>query len=148
MASTRNDDAQNEDPTNKIEPLDPPLPSPSSSHEAEELEDDHDQHDTEKGHASPDKPDAQRPELSRVVSKPFSLRKVPLSRRNGWLGRLSLLYEAEEPKGYPRSIKWFITFEIALAAIAAPMGSAIILRMLFSEPRCLPLTDTMTAKPH
>lgn len=73
----------------------------------------------------------QRPELARTISASSALVavvKVPTSERAGLLARLSLLYEAEEPKHYPRNIKWFITFEIALAAVAAPMGSSIILR--------------------
>lgn len=63
-----------------------------------------------------------------VQSRPISLRKIPTAQRSGLFARLSLLYEAEDPKGYPRKIKWFITFNIALAAVAAPMGSSIILR--------------------
>ena len=54
--------------------------------------------------------------------------KVPRSQRRGLFGRFSLLAEITEPKHYPRSVKWWITFIIAMAAIAAPMGSAIILR--------------------
>ena len=54
--------------------------------------------------------------------------KVPRSRRRGLFGRFTLLAEVEEPKHYARSTKWFITFNIALAALAAPLGSAIIFR--------------------
>ena len=54
--------------------------------------------------------------------------KVPKARRRGLFARFSILAEVEEPKHYPRRTKWFITFIIALAAIAAPLGSAIILR--------------------
>ena len=55
--------------------------------------------------------------------------KVPRSQRRGLFGRFSILAEVEEPKHYPRKVKWYITFVVALAAMAAPLGSAIIFRM-------------------
>ena len=55
--------------------------------------------------------------------------KVPRSQRRGLFGRFTVLAEVEEPKHYSRRTKWYITFVVALAAIAAPMGSAIIFRM-------------------
>ena len=72
-----------------------------------------------------------RADLGRAIythSDAPSCRKLPLKNRAGLFARLSFLYEAEEPKLYPRSVKWYITFIIALAGLAAPMGSAIILR--------------------
>lgn len=54
--------------------------------------------------------------------------KVPRSQRRGLFGQFTLLAEVEDPKHYPRRTKWWITFIIALAAVAAPMGSAIIFR--------------------
>ena len=54
--------------------------------------------------------------------------KVPHSKRRGLFGRFTIVAEVEEPKHYPRRTKWFITFVIALAAVAAPLGSAIIFR--------------------
>ena len=54
--------------------------------------------------------------------------KVPRSQRRGLFGRFSLLAEITEPKHYSRGIKWWITFIVASAALAAPMGGAIILR--------------------
>ena len=60
--------------------------------------------------------------------------KVPRSERRGLLGRFALLAEITEPKHYPRSTKWWITFIVASAAIAAPMGSAIILRKTWLPP--------------
>ncbi len=54
--------------------------------------------------------------------------KIPRSQRRGLFGRFTLVAEVEEPKHYPRRTKWFITFNIALAAVAAPLGSAIIFR--------------------
>lgn len=128
----------------KIEPLDPPWPSPHDDRDhiqAEYTQEEHeeDQAETEppeEAHSgrSSDEPEANRLDLSRTVSaqsRPISLRKVPTSQRCGLCPRLSILYEADDPKGYPRKIKWFITFNIALAAVAAPMGSSIILREHF-----------------
>lgn len=54
--------------------------------------------------------------------------KVPRAKRRGLFARFTILAEVEEPKHYPRGTKWFITFIVALAAIAAPLGSTIILR--------------------
>lgn len=54
--------------------------------------------------------------------------KVPRSQRRGLFGRFTIVAEVEEPKHYSRRTKWYITFVVALAAVAAPMGSAIIFR--------------------
>ena len=62
---------------------------------------------------------------SSIVQAPV---KVPRSERRGLFGRFSILAEVEEPHHYSRRIKWYITFVIAMAAVAAPLGSAIILR--------------------
>lgn len=76
-----------------------------------------------------DRPDV---ELANTKSKADSIQpppvKVPRARRRGLFARFTILAEVEEPKNYNRSAKWFITFIIALAAVAAPLGSAIILR--------------------
>ena len=55
--------------------------------------------------------------------------KVPRSQRRGLFGRLTILAEVEEPKHYSQRAKWYITFVVAMAAIAAPLGSTIIFRM-------------------
>lgn len=72
------------------------------------------------------------PALLRTVtsSSRRSVVKVPRSKRTGLLGRFTILYEAEEPKDYPRRIKWFLTTIIAFAAVTAAMGSSIILPAL------------------
>lgn len=59
--------------------------------------------------------------------------KVPRSQRRGLFGRFTIVAEVEEPKHYSRRTKWYITFVVALAAVAAPMGSAIIFRMTLVE---------------
>ena len=59
--------------------------------------------------------------------------KVPRSQRRGLFGRFAILAEIEEPKHYSRRVKWYITFVVALAAIAAPLGSTILFRMTPDE---------------
>lgn len=53
---------------------------------------------------------------------------IPRSRRRGLLGRLALIPEVTNPPEYARKTKWLITLIVALAAAAAPMGSAILFR--------------------
>lgn len=60
-----------------------------------------------------------------VLNQPV---KVPRSNRRGLFGRLTILAEVEDPKSYPRGTKWFITFVVAIAGMAAPLGSTIIFR--------------------
>ncbi|MCJ1426508.1 hypothetical protein MMC29_004411 [Sticta canariensis] len=66
----------------------------------------------------------------RPNTRPESIRpqpvKVPRSKRRGLLGRLTILAEVEDPRDYRNKTKWFITFLVALAALAAPLGSTII----------------------
>ena len=63
--------------------------------------------------------------------------KIPRAKRRGLFGSFTIVAEVEEPKNYPRRTKWFITFVIALAAVAAPLGSAIIFRTLKGLPKKL-----------
>lgn len=71
---------------------------------------------------------------SRSKSRSSSVRShqlvvIPLSKRRGLLARLALIVpEVERPYDYKNSTKWFLTMIVALAAAAAPMGSAIFLR--------------------
>lgn len=71
-------------------------------------------------------------ELGRAISATESAQPLPVevsrAKRRGLFARFTVLAEVEEPKHYARRTKWFITFIIALAAVAAPLGSAIILR--------------------
>lgn len=60
--------------------------------------------------------------------------KVPRHKRRGLLAKFSIIAEVEEPKDYPRRTKWFITFVVGIAALAAPLGSTIILR---KSPACV-----------
>ena len=76
--------------------------------------------------------EAQVPEAHAISISPPPV-KVPRSQRRGILGKFTILAEVEEPKNYPRRTKWFITCVIALAAAAAPLGSAIFFRMLANQ---------------
>lgn len=81
-------------------------------------------------------------EASRQVSRHGSglnqPAKVPRSHRRGLFGRLTILAEVEDPKLYPRATKWFITFVVAIAGMAAPLGSTIV----FGEDVLLPTHRT------
>ena len=57
---------------------------------------------------------------------------VPRNKRRGLFANLAVLPEVEVPKHYPRKTKWFITFVVAVAGAAAPMGSAIFFRECIS----------------
>jgi len=87
-----------------------------------------------------------RPDLLRTVttSSRRSVRKVPRSKRAGLFGRFTILYEAEEPKDYPRPIKWWVTTIIACAAVTAAMGSSIILPALPEIERTFHTTPFVT----
>jgi len=56
--------------------------------------------------------------------------KVPRSERRGLLARLSVIAEVSDPYDYTRKMKWTITFIVAVAGAAAPMGSSLILPAL------------------
>lgn len=53
---------------------------------------------------------------------------VPRLKRRGLFGQFTLLAEVENPKAYDRRTKWCITYIVAVAAAAAPMGSTIFFR--------------------
>ncbi|KAI0394651.1 major facilitator superfamily transporter [Xylariaceae sp. FL0594] len=50
---------------------------------------------------------------------------VPLDKRRGLFPWLSLVPEVDRPHNYDNGIKWMLTFFVAAAACAGPMGSAI-----------------------
>lgn len=65
---------------------------------------------------------------SRAASVQSRMSIISRGKRRGLLGRFTIVPEVERPHEYGRRTKWFITFLIALAAAAAPMGSAIFYR--------------------
>ena len=78
------------------------------------------------------KPDNPVP-LSRISTEIGPAVVVPRLKRRGLLGQLTLVAEVEDPKTYPRKMKWFITFIVAVAGATAPMGSSIFFRTLISR---------------
>jgi multidrug resistance protein len=71
---------------------------------------------------------------SRAQSSVRSIQKdavvVPRGQRRGLFANLAVIAEVTEPHDYTRKRKWMITFVVAVAAAAAPMGSSIILPAL------------------
>ena len=71
---------------------------------------------------------------SRAQSSTRSIQKdaivVPRGQRRGLFANLAMIAEVTEPHDYTRKRKWMITFVVAIAAAAAPMGSSIILPAL------------------
>jgi len=57
-----------------------------------------------------------------------TLSVVPRSKRRGLLARFACIPEVEKPYEYSTGRKWLITALVALAAVAAPMGSSIFFR--------------------
>src|SRR6266536_987633 len=78
-------------------------------------------------------PKRTRSKSSSVRSRPLSI--VPRSKRRGLFGQLALIPEVDNPYDYKRSTKWLVTLIVALAAAAAPMGSAIFLREFYHALR-------------
>ncbi|KAF3389288.1 MFS antiporter QDR3 [Penicillium rolfsii] len=70
--------------------------------------------------------------------------KVPRSKRRGLFGQMTLVAEVEDPKTYPRKMKWFITFIVAVAGATAPMGSSIFFPSLSQVTQELHTTTTIT----
>ncbi|CAM1500731.1 Fc.00g098930.m01.CDS01 [Cosmosporella sp. VM-42] len=74
-------------------------------------------------------------------SRPLSI--VPRSKRRGILGSLTLVPEVENPYDYKNSTKWSLTFIIALATAAAPLGSTIFYPALPVLSRELNASETV-----
>ncbi|QDS71117.1 hypothetical protein FKW77_009648 [Venturia effusa] len=68
---------------------------------------------------------------------------VPRHLRRGLLSRFTLVPEVTQPYHYPNRTKWLITFTVALAAAAAPMGSAIIMPSLGPMSRDFEVSSTI-----
>jgi multidrug resistance protein len=69
---------------------------------------------------------------------------VPRHQRRGLLARLALVPETTIPTHYPRKTKWTITFTVAIAAAAAPTGSATIMPALQEVSNYFHTSDTIT----
>lgn len=53
---------------------------------------------------------------------------IPRAHRRGLFAQLAFLPEVDRPYDYSNKVKWTITLFVAIAAAAAPMGSAIFYR--------------------
>ncbi|KAG9185592.1 hypothetical protein G6011_06923 [Alternaria panax] len=87
----------------------------------------------------------QRPvALARTISVLPDAIVVPRSQRRGLLARFTLIPEVENPEHYARQTKWFLTFIVAFCAMAAPMGSAIVMPVLQEISTAFNATETVT----
>ncbi|KAJ5190430.1 uncharacterized protein N7498_009415 [Penicillium cinerascens] len=94
-------------------------------------------HDEEKNVPEPEPLQRASTELGPAVT-------VPRLKRRGLLGQFALVAEIENPKTYPRRMKWFITFIVAVAGAAAPLGSSIFFPSLSQVAKELNTTATIT----
>lgn len=86
--------------------------------------------------------EAQRRGTSRASStRSRALSVVPRSQRRGLLAKLAVIPEVQRPYDYSNRTKWTITLIVAVAAAAAPMGSAI-----FYRESLLHSTDSLIAE--
>jgi multidrug resistance protein len=100
---------------------------------------------------SQDDADSTPPPIHRHVTNSSSIRSpsfyppiVPRDERRGLLARFSIVPETTQPYLYPRRTKWMITFTVAAAAAAAPMGSAIIMPCLLTIADDFKVSPTVT----
>jgi multidrug resistance protein len=84
------------------------------------------EHDEEKATKKPTPPAV----LSRTTSVLPDAVIVDRKSRRGLFGRFTLIPEVENAHHYARKTKWFITVIVAFCAMAAPMGSAIVMPVL------------------
>ena len=71
--------------------------------------------------------------LERTLTAKKPIVKVPRAERRGLFARFCVVAEVTEPWDYPNNTKWFVTFVIAVAGAAAPIGSSIIFRTYVSQ---------------
>ncbi|KKY15130.1 putative mfs multidrug resistance [Diplodia seriata] len=90
----------------------------------------------------------QGPQLQTIASRSSAVSRtptiIPRRERRGLLAHVCLIPEVSNPYEYSRKIKWTITFFVALAAMAAPTGSAIVLPALNDIAADLDTTPTIT----
>lgn len=90
----------------------------------------------------------QRPSLRPTASMASSVRKdpikVPRHLRRGLLARFAVVAEVENPYDLSNRSKWTITAVVALAAVAAPMGSTIVFPALLDISKHFDTTPFIT----
>ncbi|ATZ49134.1 hypothetical protein BCIN_04g03200 [Botrytis cinerea B05.10] len=69
---------------------------------------------------------------------------VPRLNRRGLLGILTIIPEIENPQNYGNGAKWLITFIVAVAGAAAPLGSAIFFPALTELSEDFHTSKTLT----
>lgn len=79
-----------------------------------------------------------------ISSQDYESLKVPKDKRRGLLAKVAIVSEVQEPKHHARKTKWIITFVVAIAGAAAPMGSSIILPGLSDIDREFGSSPTVT----
>jgi len=104
--------------------------------------------------ASTHSTNADQPRTSNTKQRPVTLARttsvlpdaviVPRSQRRGLLARFALIPEVENPEHYARQTKWLLTFIVAFCAMAAPMGSAIVMPVLQEISVAFNATETVT----
>lgn len=82
--------------------------------------------------------------LARTTSVTPDAILTPRSQRRGLLARFTLIPEVENPYHYTRKTKWFLTFIVAFCAMAAPMGSAIVMPVLQEISTAFNASHTVT----
>lgn len=83
-------------------------------------------------------------DLERLETSKAPLVKVSRSEKRGLFARFVLISEVTEPTHYSNRTKWLITFVVAVAAAAAPIGSAILLPSLSQVAKDLHSTEAIT----
>jgi len=104
--------------------------------------------------ASTHSTNADQPRTSNTKQRPVTLARttsvlpdaviVSRSQRRGLLARFALIPEVENPEHYARQTKWLLTFIVAFCAMAAPMGSAIVMPVLQEISVAFNATETVT----
>jgi hypothetical protein len=120
-SSTREDDGDvtPHEVEEKSAKVDPGLPPPIHEETASDVDEDV-EHQRAQSRASSTR------------SRPLSI--VPRAKRRGLFAQLAFLPEVDRPYDYSNRAKWTITTFVAIAAAAAPMGSAIFYREPISDP--------------
>jgi multidrug resistance protein len=67
---------------------------------------------------------------TRASSIASTAHPVERTNRRGLFGSLAVIVEISNPYHYPRRTKWMITTLVAIAGMAAPLGSAIVMPVL------------------
>lgn len=105
---------------------------------------------TSSDHSSSD-PEAASPQakgrpvtLSRTTSVVPEAVLIARGQRRGLFARFTLIPEVQNSYHYTRKTKWLITFVVAFCAMAAPMGSAIVMPVLQEISIAFNATHTVT----